>query len=166
MNANEEDVEVRVGFSVFNLQANRRVYTDFMVQHAKDKTYIAELEKLLNRNGIEIPPEIVPEHTVVKRNLNDRKMPDGSLQSLTKSITSIAGHNNMHEIYVQFRNLSFWNMVPDRKIPTVGSTVKGIFLGSGPKRRVNVLKDLTGRILPKTMTLLMGPPGCGNITRL
>lgn len=158
---NENEVDVRVGFSVFNLQANRRVYSDFAVQHARDKTYIAELEKLLNDNGIEIPPEIIPEHTVVKRNLNDRWMPDGSLNSLTKSITSIAGHNNMHEIDVQYRNMSFWSMTPERKIPTVGSTIKGIVFGSGQKRRVDVLKDLTGRILPKTMTLLMGPPGCG-----
>lgn len=162
----EEEVDVQVGFSVFNLQTNRRIYTDFAKQHARDKTYIAELEKLLSNHGIEIPPDIVPEHTVVKRNLNDRIMLDGSLNSLTKSITSIAGHNNMHEIYVQYRNLSFWNMAPERKIPTVGSTIKGIFLGSGPKRRVDILKDLSGRILPKTMTLLMGPPGCGELSSL
>jgi hypothetical protein len=93
-------------------------------------------------------------------------MPDGSLNSLMKSVTSIKEHNQMHEIYVQYRNLTFWNMVANRKIPTVGSTIRNIVFGSGPKRRVDIIKDLTGRILPKTMTLLMGPPGCGESDNL
>jgi ABC-type multidrug transport system ATPase subunit len=52
-------------------------------------------------------------------------------------------------------------MVAKKAIPTVGTALKNFLLGSGPKERVDILKDLTGRIMPKTMTLLMGPPGCG-----
>ncbi len=48
-------------------------------------------------------------------------------------------------------------MVPKKTIVTVGNT----FTGSGEKLRANIVKDLTGRILPKRMTLVIGPPGCG-----
>ena len=143
-------------FSVFNVQANRRIYQELTSQIESDKSYISELEKLLHDNDITIPHIIVPKKLAVQR-----EDEHGTLNSLMKSITSIKDHNQMHEIQVQYRNLSFWNMVPERKISTVGSTLRNCFLGSGPKRRVDILKDLNGRILPKTMTLLMGPPGCG-----
>ena len=148
-------------FSVFNVQANRRIYHELTSQIESDKSYISELEKLLHDHDITIPHIIVPKKLAVQREDEDRIMRDGTLNSLMKSITSIKDHNQMHEIQVQYRNLSFWNMVPERKISTVGSTLRKCFLGSGPKRRVDILKDLNGRILPKTMTLLMGPPGCG-----
>lgn len=150
--------------SMFNLNANRRIYQQLTQQIEHDKVYISELERLLRTNGIEVPEitRVIP--TVVggsNTDFADRIMPDGSLNSLIKSMESIKEHNQVHEIYVQYRNLSLWNMVADRKISTVGSTIRNIFWGSGPKRRVDVIKDLSGRILPKTMTLLMGPPGCG-----
>ena len=151
----------KTSFSAFNAKANRRIYQEFTNHIETDKAYIAELEKILQDNGIEIPHHVVPQQIVVRRENEDRIMHDGTLNSLMKSMTSIKDHNQMHEIQVQYRNLSFWNVVPESKIATVGSTLRKCFLGSGPKRRVDILKDLNGRILPKTMTLLMGPPGCG-----
>jgi hypothetical protein len=84
-------------------------------------------------------------------------MKDGSLDSLIKSVERYADHGQSFEIQVQFRGLTFWNMVPKKTIVTVGNT----FTGSGEKFRANIINDLTGRILPKRMTLVMGPPGCG-----
>eukprot|EP01034_Spumella_vulgaris_P038880 gene38880-48011_t len=89
-------------------------------------------------------------------------MEDGSLVALTKAVERYAEHEHKHEIQVQYRNLSFWSMVPKKTIVTVGST----FLGSGKKTRANVINNLTGRILPKQLTLVMGPPGCGKTTFL
>jgi len=92
---------------------------------------------------------------------NPRMMPDGSLIALAESLKATEGHNRMHEVNIQYRNLSFWNTMPKKTIPTVGSSILKMFMGGGPKERVNIIKDLTGRIMPKTMTLLLGPPGCG-----
>ncbi|CAM9211888.1 unnamed protein product [Ectocarpus fasciculatus] len=72
----------------------------------------------------------------------------------------------MDEVEVQYRDLSFWGMVPKTTIPTVGSTFKHMIFGSGPKHRTDILKGLTGRIRPGKMTLLMGPPGCGKSSLL
>jgi hypothetical protein len=58
--------------------------------------------------------------------------------------------------------LTLLGIVPKTQIPTVGSTVRDLFLfGTGPKQRVDILKNLTGRIATQKMTLVMGPPGCG-----
>eukprot|EP01034_Spumella_vulgaris_P038653 gene38653-47739_t len=42
----------------------------------------------------------------------------------------------------------------------------GMLKGKGKLHRVDILSDLTGRILPKRMTLVVGPPGCGKTTFL
>lgn len=150
------------GFSVFNVQANRRIYQEFVSQHDRDRSYILELEKLLREHAIAIPAEIVPKiEPKASPVRSDALMPDGSLSALEKSVERLKGYSHHYEINVQYKDLTFWNSVPEPTIPTVGSSIKGLFCGSGPKRRVDIFKNLTGRILPKTMTLLMGPPGCG-----
>jgi ABC-type multidrug transport system ATPase subunit len=90
-------------------------------------------------------------------------MPDGSFESLDKAISRLKPLVNIPQIDVQFRNLSFWGMVPKTRIPTVGSGLRDMFLlgAAAPKQRVDVLKNLTGRIATRKMTLVMGPPGCG-----
>ncbi len=87
-------------------------------------------------------------------------MEDGSLEALTKSIERHDDHIHRYDIQVQYKNLTFWNMVAKKTISTVGSSLIGMVVG-GKKTRVNIINDLTGRILPKRMTLVMGPPGCG-----
>lgn len=154
--------------SVFNIKANRKIQREFVAQHDKDRAYIAELEKVLHDKGIELS-EVIND---MKKHLDDKDvtvkhvaglMADGSLDALAKSVELIAEHTHHYEIQVQFRNLTFWNNLPKRTIPTVGSSVKNMFFGGGKKERVNIINDLTGRILPKRMTLVMGPPGCGKL---
>jgi hypothetical protein len=152
-------------FSVFNAKANRKIHKEFVVQQEHNQKYIFELENLLNEKGIEIP-EFIHEYkkhtTTVGR---DRKvsglMEDGSLSALSEAVERNVEHAHRYEIHVQYRNLTFWNMLPKKRIPTVGSSFFSLFTGSGKKERVNIINDLTGRILPKRMTLVMGPPGCG-----
>ena len=158
------------GYSLFNVEANRRAFKELVRQHEQDRLYIAELEKSLQSLGAPIPKKVVPQSDIIAEETksssssNEVSMKDGSLGSLTKSVNKIMKNAHAHEINVQFRNLTFWSSVPQTTIATVGSAVKSIAFGGGPKHRVNILKELTGRILPKTMTLLMGPPGCGNVS--
>lgn len=164
------DAELPVGFSVFNVQTNRRIYKEFIDQHERDQAYIAELERLLKDLNVEIPEKVVQAKRVVRQiSANSSEsglMKDGSLAALARSIERIKGHTHTYEINVQYKNLSFWNALPEKTIPTVGSTLRSLVFGSGPTKRVDVFKDLTGRILPQKMTLLMGPPGCGMRTSL
>ena len=157
--------------TVFNVKANRKIQKEFIAQHEKDRAYIAELEKLLTEKGVELP-EIVQD---MKKHLNEKEatvhavgrlMMDGSLDALMKSVRLVQDHTRNYEIVVQYRNLTFWNNLPKQAIPTVWSSVRKMFLGSGEKHRVNIINDLTGRILPKRMTLVMGPPGCGKHCKL
>ena len=153
-------------FNVFNMHATRKIYKDFASQIERDRAYIAELERMLGEAGIEIAPEVQakldPPQQQKKLQVG-RLMPDGSLTALQKSLQSIKEQYKTHEVSVQFRDLTYWNMVPQRVIPTVGTALKNFIFGSGPKQRVDIIKNLTGRIMPKTMTLLMGPPGCGKM---
>jgi len=157
-------------YSVFNGKANRRMHNEFVAQHERDRHYIVGLEKLLQDKGVEIPEEL---HELKKRlegkdntEHHDKYMKDGSLDALAKSVERITQHTHRYEVLVQYRNLTFWNNLPKKKIATVASSLKGMFLGSGKKHRVNIIQDLSGRILPKRMTLVMGPPGCGKTTFL
>ncbi len=91
-------------------------------------------------------------------------MEDGSLSALADSIEHQIKHLDFYEIQVQYRNLTFWNLVTSKSISSVASTMRTLFLGGGKKHRVNIINDLTGRILSKTMTLVIGPPGCGGFS--
>lgn len=150
-------------FSVFNMQANRKIYKEFVGQIERDKLYIAELERMLGEAGIEIAPEVQAKLDPPQKTFHQvgRLMEDGSLNALAASLQVIREQYKTHEVSVQFRDLTYWNMVPKKVIPTVGTALRTFLFGSGPKQRVDIIKQLTGRIMPKTMTLLMGPPGCG-----
>ena len=157
--------------SVFNIKANRKIQREFVAQHEKDRAYIAELENLLREKNIDLPDVI----SDMKKHLDEKEttvkhvaglMADGSLDALAKSVDLITQHTHHYEIQVQYRNLTFWNNLPKKEIPTVWSSVRKMLVGGGKKHRVNIINDLTGRILPKRMTLVMGPPGCGTLHRL
>jgi hypothetical protein len=152
-------------FSVFNSKANKLIHQDFISQQEHYREHIVELENILREKGLEVP-EFVHDFKKVKNVTGrDRKvsglMEDGSLPALSRSVERVAEHAHRYEIHVQYRNLTFWNLVSKKKIPTVGSSFLSLIAGSGKKHRVNIINDLTGRILPKRMTLVMGPPGCG-----
>jgi ABC-type multidrug transport system ATPase subunit/ABC-type multidrug transport system permease subunit len=136
-----------------------------ITQREIDAAYIQTLQTILAANGIEVPalPEVV-NHESIPRLLADSEhlMQDGSFESLDKTISKLKQYLHILPIDVQYHDLSFWGMVSKTRIPTVGSTLRDLFLfGTGPKQRVDVLKNLTGRIASKKMTLVMGPPGCG-----
>lgn len=151
------------------MKANKKIHKTLIEQHKRDAAYIAVLESILKEKEIEIPQltdEVKKEVHGRDRALTDGLMPDGSLTALSKAIERSREHADQYEINVQYRNLSFWSEVPKKSIPTVGSTFRSMFTGGGKKQRVDIIKDLTGKILPKRMTLVMGPPGCGGLFKV
>ena len=67
------------------------------------------------------------------------------------------------KVSIAFRNLSVWTMASTKpKISTVASAFQEMMCGSKEiKERFDVLKSASGMLKPHTMTLLLGPPGCG-----
>ena len=56
--------------------------------------------------------------------------------------------------------MNYYTKVSEKKIKTVGTTLKNIFCcGSGPTHRVDIIKNVSGRIQRGKITLVMGPPG-------
>lgn len=67
----------------------------------------------------------------------------------------------MH-VTVKFKGVNLYNYAAEPTIPSVGGALLGLAgLGGGEKRRVDILKDVSGRLAPFKMTLLLGPPGSG-----
>lgn len=148
----------------FNVQTSRKIQTDFADSLDKCRQYISDLESFVKKNGLQVPPELVEKYSSHKKSKPPAPtmlMQDGSLTSLVKTFEQVKGHTMGYDIQVQYRNLTFWNNMNKVGIPTVGSAFKNMFCGTGEKHRVDIIKDLSGRILPGRMTLVMGPPGCG-----
>jgi hypothetical protein len=68
-------------------------------------------------------------------------------------------HIHFHPVSIVYRNVNFYTMVPEKRITTVGSTLLSMLCGPGPKHRVDIVKNITGRIQRGKVTLVMGPPG-------
>ncbi|KAF2312692.1 hypothetical protein GH714_039655 [Hevea brasiliensis] len=78
-------------------------------------------------------------------------------------------------VEVRYRNLSVeaeCKVVHGSPLPTLWNTAKGIlseFVNppwSKQEAKISILKDVSGIIKPRRMTLLLGPPGCGKTTLL
>ncbi len=67
---------------------------------------------------------------------------------------------------VEFYDLTMSTEIPaEREIYSVSTILSSIFCFwnafNKPKREIHIISNLTGRILPRKMTLLIGPPGSG-----
>lgn len=143
------------------MEANSKIQIQLTELYADDK--YADLEMFVNIKDfpLQVTTKSLSKISDTNQTMEERAVMDGSVESIVKSAERIKAYTLHHEIRIRYRNMSFWNNMPKRTIPTVGSAVKEFFMGKGKKERVDVLKDLTGQILPGTMTLVVGPPGCG-----
>lgn len=89
-----------------------------------------------------------------------------NVDNLTALLQEVRKMARPRTVVVRFRDMGYWTNVVKSEIKTVGSALKALILGSGKKRRLDILKSLTGVILPGRMTLVIGPPGCGKSTFL
>ena len=137
-------------------------------QNERDRLYIIELENALKEHGLKLPefdrelkPHSPSSDVVKHHEVENNLIADGSIASLSKVVPKLYDLAHHFEIHVQYKNLTFWNEMPEKSIPSVGLSLKNMFTGGGKKLRVDIIKNLTGRIHPRKMTLVVGPPGCG-----
>ena len=123
--------------------------------------YIEEIENLLKVHNIPLPEGISP---VENGKSKDKPilMKDGTIDELRPLLDQIQKYHRKFRTFICYRDLGIWTMSPKSKIPTVGGALLKCLCGPGPLNRVDILKDLSGRILPGKLTLLLGPPGSGS----
>jgi ABC-type multidrug transport system fused ATPase/permease subunit len=152
--------------SLFNLLSTKKLSDDLTQQVVEKDKYIEILIELLKENHITIPnfndiissPLLTTEHlkTLVK---------DGSIEEIETVISAQKEYIRKIDITVEFHNLTYrTNITTKHEIYSIGSILKNIFCfwkSFEKKTEVDILSDLTGRILPRKMTLLIGPPGSG-----
>ena len=110
------------------------------IAREKDREFINLLLKTLRDHDIEVPD---PNHDDTEMNTTPL-LPDGSAKALTNLLNTRKGYRDAITVTVHFKNLGFWKMAPQTSIPTVGQALKQFLFGSGPKRRIDVLNDITG----------------------
>jgi energy-coupling factor transporter ATP-binding protein EcfA2 len=135
-------------------------------QLAATSRYVEELEALLKEHSIPLPPP--PEgmrlkkatlSAVTKHGIGIMKT--GGIEELKVLMSRVSQFHRNVPIAITYRDINYWTMAPETQIATVGNSLYRMFCGSGPKHRVDILKGLTGRVLPTQKVLLLGPPGCG-----
>lgn len=145
-----------------SLKAHEKAKQDFIDLQNENLSYVELLEALLIQNHIELPrkpskilePKISSEEGI-------GQIKDSSREEILAVLKKFKMLHKPFHVNIDFKNLTLWTNQSKPSIPTVGTAFKHMICGSGPKERVNLLTNLTGRIAPYKMTLLLGPPGCG-----
>lgn len=68
------------------------------------------------------------------------------------------------DIPIEYHDLTLTSNVPtEQVIPTVLTMLSSmlLFWKTPNTKEIDILSHLTGRVLPRKMTLIIGPPGCG-----
>ena len=68
------------------------------------------------------------------------------------------------DILIEYHNLTMSTYINENaEVNSVGSILKSVlyFWQTQEPTKIDILSELTGRILPGKMTLLLGPPGSG-----
>ena len=128
-------------FNIFTLRANQRIYQEVIAKRNLDRNYIEALEAILRQNNLDFPDL-------------DRDIPlprksrigsiDGSPEALNDLLMKVKGLQRVYHVQICFKDVGYWTMSQKAHIPTVGTRLKDIFFGHGPKHRVDILKGLTG----------------------
>ena len=149
--------------SVFSRASYKKIQDDLTRRCIEKDNYIKALEEMLKTHGIELPPsELVvnpPMYEAV-----DNLMKQGSLEELESIVQKHIDLIRNFDHSIEFHGLNYSTEVPKKKvIPTVGSLLVSLFTFWLPQEMetINILADATGRIAPRKMTLLIGPPGSG-----
>ena len=126
------------------------------------RTLVLTLENKLKENGIPLPEQTAFIERLSSDNRIARLLLDGTYEELKKYAEDMEKLCRKFTCKVTYRDLGIWTMSPKAEIETVASSLLTCLCGTGPLNRVDILKGLSGRILPGKLTLLLGPPGSGS----
>lgn len=134
----------------FNLRANKVLLEEIVTQlenerklREKEQETIKLLLKCLEENGI-TPPDLNNNEEIQSTEVSPL-LQDGSTKSLGQLLDSRASFRSSRSpMCIYYKDLGYWTMVANQKIPTVASAAKRILFGSGPQRRVDILHSMTG----------------------
>lgn len=165
---------------LFNFLANQKIQDDLTQQIIAKEEYIRFLEELLREKDIPIPEHIhsvlhpppLPNTLQSQQPPSATVMSEGSLEELRKVVTNTLDLVRPVDYTVEFHDISYITKVPkEKKIFSVSSIFLNVFCfwwqqcfqqeEKKKKKEIAILNHLTGRILPRKMTLLIGPPGSG-----
>lgn len=149
--------------SLFSKASYRKIQDDLTRRCIEKDHYIHKLEDILREHGIELPASQMVINPALY-DLADNMMKHGSIEELETLMEKNKSLIRNLDVSIEFHNLCYSTEVPKNKVlPTVGSTLLSLFTFwlPQPKVKVDILADATGRIQPRKMTLLLGPPGSG-----
>ncbi len=139
----------------------KKLEADLKQKCIEKDNYIKELEEILKAHGIEIPER---EHAVVESPISTLVFKEGKIEEIKNLVEIQKKLIRDLDIRIEFHDLTFSTMVEkESTIQTVGSLLMSLlfFWNCPQKKRVDIISNLSGRILPRKMTLLIGPPGSG-----
>lgn len=117
-------------------------------------------QRVMSTNQSKVDATNEKKYDVAKRILEDGTISE--LEDLLDQQTE-AWSREM-DIPIEYHDLTLTSNVPtDQVIPTVLTMLSSmLFFWKTPStKEIDILSHLNGRVLPRKMTLIMGPPGCG-----
>lgn len=140
-----------------------QVEAELVRRNVANENYIHKLEGILKDRGIDVPPDH-PIFSVDHKLGTDNLMKEGTVEELEGLTETTKELLRANDIAIEFHDLKYTTEIPkERKIQTVSTILLSMltFWKSVEKREIDILAGISGRILPRKMTLLIGPPGSG-----
>ena len=156
--------------SIFSTRSHQKVQ-DALSKQVRDRDeYIAKLQALLREHDIDIPElEIAPLLPPLPPIEKAPEISDASEEQLKRLLQQQKQHVRPLDITLEYSHLTYRVYVAqNREIPSVSSLMKSLlcfWTKFARKKEIKILSDVTGRIKPRKMTLLIGPPGSGKSGR-
>ena len=151
---------------VFSMRSHHKLQDSLTAQCKEQAEYIARLEELLKEHEINLPPK--PQHVSVAGKApqtRQNQLENASEAEIRRLVEHLRQYMRPMDIALEYTHLSYTVRVPrTREIPSVSSLLRSVLFfwrACEEKQDVRILSDVTGRIKPRKMTLLIGPPGSG-----
>lgn len=147
----------------FPIISHQKIHAELGKQLEGKDLYIKQLEAVFAERGIDLP--VLQKPTADSITTDEiLLLKNASLEELKAVIDRVSKLSRRNDIAIEYNGLSMYTDVATKEIDTVWTALRSLLFGActcPPKKRVDILKDLTGVIEPGRTTFLIGPPGSG-----